>query len=90
MKHASVSLIVIEYDCGVDEETGAIRQQLLNTQPQHNLGSIIWDAIAYNSRSPLVRIQGTMTARRYVDDVLRLVALPYLPGASNVLYPYSH
>ncbi|UYV83262.1 hypothetical protein LAZ67_23000324 [Cordylochernes scorpioides] len=41
-------------------------------------GIMVWGAIAYDSRSPLLRIQGTMTAQRYVDDVLRPVTLPYL------------
>ncbi|UYV84324.1 Transposase [Cordylochernes scorpioides] len=39
-----------------------------------------------DSRSPLLRIQGTMTAQRYVDDVLRPVTLPYLQGVPNALY----
>ncbi|UYV77686.1 hypothetical protein LAZ67_15001937 [Cordylochernes scorpioides] len=43
-------------------------------------GIMVWGAIAYDSRSPLLRIQGTMTAQRYVDDVLRSVTLPYLHG----------
>ncbi|UYV67796.1 hypothetical protein LAZ67_5002097 [Cordylochernes scorpioides] len=49
-------------------------------------GIIVWGAIAYDSRSPLLRIQGTMTAQRYVDDVLRPVTLPYLQGVPNDLY----
>ncbi|UYV62964.1 hypothetical protein LAZ67_2002643 [Cordylochernes scorpioides] len=49
-------------------------------------GIMVWGAIAYDSRSPLLRIQGTMTARRYVDDVLRPVTLPYLQGVPNALY----
>ncbi|UYV66106.1 Transposase [Cordylochernes scorpioides] len=49
-------------------------------------GIMVWDAIAYDSRSPLLRIQGTMTAQRYVDDVLRPVTLPYLQGVPNTLY----
>ncbi|UYV67737.1 PIGT [Cordylochernes scorpioides] len=38
---------------------------------------------------PTVRqrgIMGTMTAQRYVDDVLRPVTLPYLQGVPNALY----
>ncbi|UYV62578.1 Transposase [Cordylochernes scorpioides] len=31
-------------------------------------------------------IMGTMTAQRYVDDVLRPVTLPYLQGVPNALY----
>ncbi|UYV84045.1 Transposase [Cordylochernes scorpioides] len=49
-------------------------------------GIMVWGAIAYDSRSPLLRIQGTMTAQRYVDDVLRPVTLPYLQGVPNSLY----
>ncbi|UYV70835.1 hypothetical protein LAZ67_8000785 [Cordylochernes scorpioides] len=36
--------------------------------------------------SPLLRIPSTMTAQRYVDDVLRPVTLPYLQGVPNALY----
>ncbi|UYV61211.1 K02A2.6-like [Cordylochernes scorpioides] len=49
-------------------------------------GIMVWGAIEYDSRSPLLRIQGTMTAQRYVDDVLRPVTLPYLQGVPNALY----
>ncbi|UYV84139.1 hypothetical protein LAZ67_X001302 [Cordylochernes scorpioides] len=49
-------------------------------------GIMVWGAIAYDSRSPLFRIQGPMTAQRYVDDVLRPVTLPYLQGVPNALY----
>ncbi|UYV75065.1 GTF2IRD2 [Cordylochernes scorpioides] len=49
-------------------------------------GIMVWGAIAYDSRSPLLRIQGTITAQRYVDDVLRPVTLPYLQGVPNALY----
>ncbi|UYV66228.1 Transposase [Cordylochernes scorpioides] len=49
-------------------------------------GIMVWGAIAHDSRSPLLRIQGTMTAQRYVDDVLRPVTLPYLQGVPNALY----
>ena len=49
-------------------------------------GIMIWGAIAYDSRSPLVRIHGTMTVQRYVDDMLRPVTLPYFQGVPNALY----
>ncbi|UYV80911.1 Transposase [Cordylochernes scorpioides] len=53
-------------------------------------GIMVWGAIAYDSRSPLLRIQGTMTAQRYVDDVLRPVTLPYLQGVPNALYQQAN
>ncbi|GFY06001.1 transposable element Tcb2 transposase [Trichonephila clavipes] len=45
---------------------------------------VVWGAIAYNTRSPLVLIHGTMTAQRYVHDILQPHVLPLmqrLPGA---------
>ncbi|GFX62326.1 transposable element Tcb2 transposase [Trichonephila clavipes] len=45
---------------------------------------MVWDAIAYNTRSPLVLIHGTMTAQQYVHDILHPHVLPLmqrLPGA---------
>ncbi|UYV65892.1 hypothetical protein LAZ67_3005828, partial [Cordylochernes scorpioides] len=50
-----------------------------NTKPPgYNLPRRTW--------SPLLRIQGTMTAQRYFDDVLRPVTLPFLQGVHNALY----
>ncbi|GFW32845.1 transposable element Tcb2 transposase [Trichonephila clavipes] len=46
---------------------------------------MVWDAIAYNTRSPLVLIRGPMTAQRYVHDILQPHVLPlmqWLPGAN--------
>ncbi|KFM66572.1 Transposable element Tcb1 transposase, partial [Stegodyphus mimosarum] len=54
-------------------------------------GIMVWGAIAYDSRSPLVRILGNMTAQRYLDYVLRPVAIPYLQGLPNaILQQESH
>ncbi|GFW80202.1 transposable element Tcb2 transposase [Trichonephila clavipes] len=47
-------------------------------------GVMVWGAIAYNTRSPLGLIRGTMTAQRYVYDILQPHVLPLkqqLPGA---------
>ncbi|GFT84759.1 transposable element Tcb2 transposase [Trichonephila clavipes] len=47
-------------------------------------GVMVWGAIAYNTRSPLVLIRGTMTAQRYVHDILQphvLRLMQRLPGA---------
>ncbi|GFU69981.1 transposable element Tcb2 transposase [Trichonephila clavipes] len=47
-------------------------------------GVMISGAIAYNTRSPLVLICGTMTAQRYVHDILQphvLSLMQRLPGA---------
>ncbi|GFW74246.1 uncharacterized protein TNCV_2524501 [Trichonephila clavipes] len=47
-------------------------------------GVMVWGVIAYNTRSPLVLIRGTMTTQRYVHDILQPLVLPLmqrLPGA---------
>ncbi|GFU31668.1 transposable element Tcb2 transposase [Trichonephila clavipes] len=47
-------------------------------------GVMVWDAIAYKTRSPLVLIRGTMTAQRNVHDILQphvLQLMQRLPGA---------
>ncbi|GFW22075.1 transposable element Tcb2 transposase [Trichonephila clavipes] len=47
-------------------------------------GVTVWSVIAYNTRSPLVLIRGTMTAQWYVHDILQPHVLPLmqrLPGA---------
>ncbi|UYV64945.1 Transposase [Cordylochernes scorpioides] len=59
---------------------------IVERRPVRQRGIMVWGAITYDSRSPLLRIQGTMTAQRYVDDVLRPVTLPYLQGVPNALY----
>ncbi|GFV40177.1 transposable element Tcb2 transposase [Trichonephila clavipes] len=46
-------------------------------------GVMVWGAIAYNTRSPVVLIRGTMTAQQYVHDILQPHVLPlmqWLPG----------
>ncbi|GFV28661.1 transposable element Tcb2 transposase [Trichonephila clavipes] len=47
-------------------------------------GVIVRGAIAHNTRSPLVLIRDTMTAQRYMHDILQIHVLPImqrLPGA---------
>ncbi|KFM75422.1 Transposable element Tcb1 transposase, partial [Stegodyphus mimosarum] len=47
---------------------------------------MVWGAIACDSRSPLVRIQGTMTAQRCLDNLLRPMAIPYLQELPNAIF----
>ncbi|GFX16394.1 transposable element Tcb2 transposase [Trichonephila clavipes] len=54
----------------------------LHTPPTADV--MVWGAIAYSTRSPLVLIRGTMTAQRYVHDFLQPHVMPlmqWLPGA---------
>ncbi|GFU74470.1 transposable element Tcb1 transposase [Trichonephila clavipes] len=44
-------------------------------------GVMVWGAIAYDSRSTLIVMRGTLTGQRYVDDILR----PHVGSFLNVL-----
>ncbi|GFS75068.1 transposable element Tcb2 transposase [Trichonephila clavipes] len=53
-----------------------------NTAP--TLDVMVWGAIAYDTRSPLILIHGAMTAQRYIHDIFQPDVLPLrarLPGA---------
>ncbi|GFT04965.1 uncharacterized protein TNCV_4744981 [Trichonephila clavipes] len=43
-------------------------------------GIMVWGGIGYHSRTPLVRIAGTLNRQRYISGVLEPVVLPYLQG----------
>ncbi|GFX71077.1 transposable element Tcb2 transposase [Trichonephila clavipes] len=47
---------------------------------------MVWGVIAYNTRSPLVLIRGTMTAQRHVHDILQPHALPLMQQLPRALF----
>ncbi|GFY01218.1 transposable element Tcb1 transposase [Trichonephila clavipes] len=47
---------------------------------------MVWGAIGYTSRSPLVRIEDTLNITRYVSGVLRPVALPFIRVLRNPMF----
>lgn len=49
-------------------------------------GVTVWGAICWDTRSPLVVLQGTMTARSYVDSILTPVVLPMLSSRPGAIY----
>ncbi|GFT02492.1 transposable element Tcb1 transposase [Trichonephila clavipes] len=66
--------------CGEHLNPGFALQQ--HTTP--TAGVMVWDAFAYNTRSPLVLIHGTMAAQWCVNDILQshvLTLMQRLPGA---------
>ncbi|GFS48068.1 transposable element Tcb2 transposase [Trichonephila clavipes] len=42
--------------------------------------------IAYDSRSPLIVMHGTLTGQRYVNDILRLHVEPFLNGLPGAIF----
>ena len=48
-------------------------------------GSVMaWGGISWRHRTPLVVLEGTLTAQRYVDNVLRPVVVPFLRNYADV------
>ncbi|GFV67410.1 transposable element Tcb1 transposase [Trichonephila clavipes] len=49
-------------------------------------GSMLWDGIGYHSRTPLVRITGTLSSRCYIFEVGVPVVLLYVQGLATVIF----
>ncbi|GFW43148.1 transposable element Tcb2 transposase [Trichonephila clavipes] len=61
-----------------------LNPSLLHTAP--TAGVMVWGVIAYNTRSPLVLTRGTMTAQRYVHDILQPHGLPLMQRLSGAIF----
>ena len=46
-------------------------------------GVMVWGAINHNFRSQLIVLNGTLTARRYVDEILQPVLVPLMQYANT-------
>ncbi|GFS75314.1 DDE_3 domain-containing protein [Trichonephila clavipes] len=49
-------------------------------------GVMLWGAIAYDSRSTLIVMRGTLTGKRYVDDILRPHVGTFLNGLPGAIF----
>ncbi|GFY28594.1 transposable element Tc3 transposase [Trichonephila clavipes] len=49
-------------------------------------GVMVWEGIAYDSRSTLIVMRGTLTGQRYVDDILRPHIGPFLNGLPGAIF----
>ncbi|GFX84128.1 transposable element Tcb1 transposase [Trichonephila clavipes] len=49
-------------------------------------GIIVWAAIGYTSRSPLLHIYGTLNNAHYISGVLRSVVLPFIRTQRNTTF----
>ncbi|GFX31129.1 transposable element Tcb1 transposase [Trichonephila clavipes] len=47
---------------------------------------MVWWAIAYDSRSTLIVMRGTLTGQRYVDNILRPHVGPFLNGLPGAIF----
>ena len=49
-------------------------------------GSVmVWGGISWRYKTPLVVIEGNLTARRYIDEVLEPVIVPFLQNHADVM-----
>ncbi|GFT05319.1 DDE_3 domain-containing protein [Trichonephila clavipes] len=51
---------------------------------------MVWGAIAYDSRSTLIVMRGTLTDQSYVDDILRPHVGPFLNGLPGVIFQHDN
>ncbi|GFX08105.1 uncharacterized protein TNCV_1237841 [Trichonephila clavipes] len=49
-------------------------------------GLMVWGGIGYYSRTPLVRIAGTLKSQRYIYEVLEPVVHTYLQGLATSIF----
>ncbi|KFM64192.1 Transposable element Tcb1 transposase, partial [Stegodyphus mimosarum] len=49
-------------------------------------GIMVWGGIGYHSRTPLVRVAGTLNSQRYISEALEPVALPYFQGLPTAIF----
>ncbi|GFX34534.1 transposable element Tcb2 transposase [Trichonephila clavipes] len=49
-------------------------------------GVMVWEAIAYDSRSTLIVMRGTLTGQRYVGDIFRPHVGPFLNGLPGAIF----
>ncbi|GFX35601.1 transposable element Tcb1 transposase [Trichonephila clavipes] len=49
-------------------------------------GIMVWGGIGYPSRTPLVRIAGTLNSQNYISEELDPVVLPYLQGLATAIF----
>ncbi|GFS55124.1 transposable element Tc3 transposase [Trichonephila clavipes] len=49
-------------------------------------GVMVWGAIAYDSRSTLIVMRGTLTDQRYIDDILQPHVGPFLNGLPGAIF----
>ncbi|GFX33927.1 transposable element Tcb1 transposase [Trichonephila clavipes] len=65
--------------------------RLLNSCVMHHHtgpapGIMVSGSIGYHSRTPLVRIAGTLSSQRNISEVLEPVVLPYLKGLATTIF----
>ncbi|GFY31636.1 transposable element Tcb1 transposase [Trichonephila clavipes] len=66
-------------------------ERMLNSCVMHRYtgpapGIMEWGGIGYHSRTPLVRIAGSLNSQRYISEVLEPVVLPFLQDLASAIF----
>ncbi|GFU63835.1 transposable element Tcb1 transposase [Trichonephila clavipes] len=81
--HASVcNTMMVGFESGDTVERGYRTAALCTT----TLVIMVWGGVGYHSRTPVVRIAGTLNSQRYISEVLGPVVLPYLQGLAIAIF----
>ncbi|GFX63268.1 DDE_3 domain-containing protein [Trichonephila clavipes] len=73
------------YGCGGALVSGTIPLHTVLRHTARTAGVMVWGAIAYDSRSTLIVMRGTLTGQRYVD-LLRPHVGPFLNGLPGAIF----
>ncbi|GFX48919.1 transposable element Tcb1 transposase [Trichonephila clavipes] len=70
------------------EEWDKLPQQLLDNvvQSMQLSSSVVWSGIGYHSRTPLIRIAGTLNSHCDISEMVEPVVLPYLQGLATAIF----
>ena len=50
---------------------------------------MVWAGISYSGRTDLIQVQGNLTARRYLDEIIRPHVLPFM-NRQNVIFQHDN
>ncbi|GFT89870.1 DDE_3 domain-containing protein [Trichonephila clavipes] len=79
--------IITVYGCGGALVSGTIpHTHTVLRHTSRTAGVMVWGAIAYDSRSTLILMRGTLMGQRYVDDILRPHVGPFINGLSEAIF----
>ncbi|CAH1989820.1 unnamed protein product [Acanthoscelides obtectus] len=65
-------------------------QFFVERRVHHTVGVMVWGAIGYGSRSPLIYIRGNMNAQRYIHEVLEPHLLHYLDTLADPTFQHDN
>ncbi|GFW77277.1 DDE_3 domain-containing protein [Trichonephila clavipes] len=78
--------MITVYGCEGALVSGTIPPPTVLRHTARIAGVMVWGVIAYDRRSTLIVIRGTLTGQRYVDDILRPHVGPFLNGLPGAIF----